>query len=164
MIFVSTGTLPLPFSRLVDTVIDYYQDKPNNHIVIQSGVYQPLSLPSHITCKPFIDFKQTIQLYQKADLVISAAGEASVFLILKHSKNTPIFVPRVKSFHEHVDNKQLTTCSYLKKHQLADIAIETQELINLLMLNRQNSKRNNKKLPHKSSSLNNLVSSLHSIT
>lgn len=135
MIFVSTGTFPLPFKRLVDLIVKYGRQNPSKKIIIQSGVYKPANLTPNIAIKPYFSFEKTLKLYQSAELIISAAGEASVFLILKHAKNTPIFMPRLKKFHDHVDNKQLATCSHLKKHHLAHIALQSNQLIKIMRKN-----------------------------
>ncbi len=165
MIFVSTGTLPLPFARLIDTTIDYFQQIPDQKVIIQTGVYQPpYSFPKHIITKPYFSFNQTIKYYQTANLIISAAGEASVFLILKYANNKPIFVPRLKSFHEHVDNKQLATCNYLKKRQLAKIAIKTHQLTKLLQQKPSKLNQHPKTFLLKSPELNKLINHLHSVT
>jgi len=128
MIFISTGTFPIPFKRLINTTINYYKDKPKHKVIIQSGTMHVKSSAKHIIIKSYFPFKQTLRLYQQAELNISAAGEATALLLLKHSKNMPIFFPRLKKYQEHVDNIQLQTCEFLRRKKLAKIAITTKQL------------------------------------
>ena len=104
-----------------------------------------------------------IKYYQSADLVISATGEASVFLILQHSKNMPIFVPRLKKHNEHVDNKQLIISHYLKKHQLAYIVTDISLLSGYLQKPKTNPSKNNQGSSFKSPQFTNLIQHLDKI-
>lgn len=129
MIFISTGTIALPFNRLIDSSINVLKDQVKNQVIIQSGTYQvKQTLPKHISIKPYFTLSQTIKYYKQASLVISAAGEASVFLILKNTRFKPVFMPRLKHFGEHVDNLQLATCDYLKQKKLTYVFTETSNL------------------------------------
>lgn len=163
MIFVSTGTFPIPFSRLIETVINYYQDKPNYQVVIQSGVMPIKSSPKHITTKSYFSYKETLRLYKKAELNISAAGEATALLLLKHSKNIPILFPRLKRYSEHVDDIQLQTCKYLRSNKLAETAITTNQLTKKIS---ETVKPNQaeKILTYQSKSFNKLIANLTNLT
>ncbi len=149
MIFASTGTLSQPFNRLMNALLLFFNNKANHPVIIQSGNYIPKKPTSpHISLIPFISFDQTIKYYQQAKLIISAAGEASVYLILKHAQNKPIFFPRLKKHHEHVDNLQLATCLYLKNNQLAHVYLNQKTLSTNLPKILNNSQKN--KQPFKS--------------
>jgi len=164
MIFVTTGTLSLPFPRLINAIINLYKHQTNEKVIIQTGNYTPSNPAKHIITQPYFSFKQMIKYFQTADLVISAAGEASVFLILQHSKNMPIFIPRLKKFNEHVDNKQLIISRYLKKHQLAQVVTDISLLKNHLKKPKTNPSKINQNSPHKTPHLTNLLQHLSQIT
>jgi UDP-N-acetylglucosamine transferase subunit ALG13 len=119
MILVAAGTVAYPFKRLVDAAMAFYRDRPQEPVIIQSGTYNASSKRKHITVKPYFPASQMIKLYQKASLIICAAGEASILQILTYSRQRPILVPRLPQFREHVDDQQLRLTRYLVKRRLA---------------------------------------------
>jgi UDP-N-acetylglucosamine transferase subunit ALG13 len=106
MIFVTSGTVSYPFKRLIDAAIDTLGNMKEK-VIIQTGDYKPDVLPANIKIVDHLTLSETIKYYKSARLIISACGEASVFLILRYAKNIPIFVPRQKIYGEHVDNQQM---------------------------------------------------------
>lgn len=160
MILISVGTLALPFKRLVDQAVDLFKDK-KERIVIQSGAYKKKSPSANIVIKPYFSFPRMLALYKRADLVISSCGEASVYLILTHAKNTPVFVPRFKKYGEHLDNQQLLIAKFLEKKGLAYIFYQTPKLSEFIKRKR---KKNTSALSLTSSELGRLVKNLHKIT
>ncbi len=128
LVFVSTGTASFPFKRLVEAVIDFYENKPSAEVVIQSGAYKKKSPKKHIKIQPYFPFEKMIKFFKEADVIISAAGEATVFSILESAVNQPIIVPRLKKHGEHVDDQQLQIARYLKKAKLASIVLDIDKL------------------------------------
>jgi len=162
MIFISTGIISLPFSRLIDQIIKLYLNQPTTKIIIQSGSYKISSPAKHIHIKPYFPLNTMIKHYQTAETVISAAGEASIFLILHYAKNKPIFIPRQKKFHEHIDNQQLIMAQYLKNHHLAHIVTDINQLNLSLKLKIQKNRKNKKIIS--SQAPNYLIQQLNIIT
>lgn len=132
MIFVSCGTVSFPFKRLVDTVIGLFKDNPNEKVIIQSGSYLRKSPANHIIIKPYFTFRKMLKYYQTADLIVSAAGEASTYLILAHATSIPIFFPRLKKYGEHVDDQQKLIGRFIEKYDPAYVAYNTLQLKNYL--------------------------------
>lgn len=159
MIFVTTGTVGISFKRLVDASLTIFGNT-NEKLIIQSGVYKLNTPYKNVVIKDFFSYEETINLYKKADLIISATGEASVFLILHYSKNGPIFFPRLKKFTEHVDNQQLLIAECIQKNNLAKVAYDIDQLKELV-------KTKKKKLittKHAADTPNKLIALLHKIT
>lgn len=103
MIFVTVGTSPFDFTRLVKKV-DEIEPKIDEKIIIQTGYsnYEPKN------CKTF-DFlprEEYIDLIKKAELIIAHAGEGITIQSLRLSKPL-ILVPRLKKYGEHNDDHQL---------------------------------------------------------
>jgi len=132
MIFVTTGTTSFPFHRLVNEVVKNFSPKIHEDGIIQSGAYLMNSPVSHITIQPYFSYQEMVRLIKKARVVISAAGEASVFLILQHSENIPIVVPRLDKYHEHVDDQQLLIARFVRKMGWAKVAYNTHDLLRYL--------------------------------
>jgi len=162
MIFISTGTIYFPFKRLINQVINYYQNNNKEIVIIQSGSSKIKSPAKHIIIKQYFSLKQTIKYLQKANLIISAAGEASVFLTLKHSKNIPIFIPRLKKFKEHVDDQQLIIGKFLQKYKLANVITNISQL--KMHIEQEKSKNINNKSFSQSLETKKLIKNLNKIT
>lgn len=105
-----------------------------------------------------------IEYYKAADLVVSAAGEASVFLILQYSRNIPIFVPRLKRYGEHVDDQQLMIGKYLKKHKLAHVVFDISLLENYLEKKKINRSKIDKHFSSQAQELRRLIANLDKTT
>lgn len=161
MIFVTTGTVPYPFKRLVDKSVEIFKDKKEK-VIIQAGSYKIKSSSKNIEIVPFLPFEKTLSLYKTADLIISACGEVSVHLILKLAKNTPLFVPRLKKYGEHVDNQQEMIAKYIEKGSLAYVVYDIKQLKRLI----DKPGRPNKKflLTSKKRGLDTLIKNLHKAT
>lgn len=127
MIFVTTGTVSFPFKRLVDGAVVIWKNKPEE-VVIQAGNYVPANESKNIKLIKYLTLFETIEYYQKSRLVVSAAGEASVFMMLKYCKYMPILFPRQKRYGEHVDDQQLEIAVEAKRLGYAELALSEGEL------------------------------------
>lgn len=163
MIFVSTGTVSFPFVRLVDAVINFYRKRPSEKLVIQSGPYDPVSPAKHIVIKPYFSFERMLSYYRSASQVISAAGEVSVFLILRNARKVPIFVPRLKKYKEHVDDQQLMIGRYLQKHNLAQVVLDISLLKQHLKTKKTKGSKIDKYLASQSPELRKLINNLDQV-
>jgi len=128
MIFITTGTAHFPFTRLVDTVIDHYQHSLQTPVVIQSGFYNLQSPAKHIKICQY--YKPHIFTYylKTANLIVTAAGEATIHQTLACAKNKPIIFPRLHKYSEHVDDQQRSIARYFDKRHLAFVATTTSKL------------------------------------
>lgn len=120
MIFITCGTLLIPFDRLIHACTTLFTD-PNEKIVIQSGVTKVPYHP-HFIVKNFIPNDQMVKYIQQARIIITAAGEGTVFQIIEYGKVKPILFPRLRKYHEHIDDHQRKTAEYFRQKELAYIA------------------------------------------
>ena len=128
-LFVTVGTVAYPFPRLIESTISFYKKNAGTDLVVQSGTYRPTAyIQAGIVIEPYIPFHRTIDLCAGADVVISAAGEASVLLGLHLAHGKLIFVPRQKIYHEHVDNQQVEIGRYIQKKNLGLVVDDVSDL------------------------------------
>jgi len=105
MIFVTVGTHPQSFNRLlkaIDTLIE--NGKIKEEVVMQIGhsTYEP----KNARWFRFTDYKEIEKLNKEARLIISHGGAGCILTALSFDKFV-IAVPRLKKFGEHTDNHQL---------------------------------------------------------
>lgn len=106
MIFVTVGTHEQPFDRLVGCIDNLKRDRViDEEVVIQTGycTYKP----KYCRWKNFYSYQQMVELVDKARIVITHGGPSSFIMPLQVGK-TPIVVPRMYEFNEHVNDHQLS--------------------------------------------------------
>lgn len=111
MIFVTLGTCPFQFERLVK-LADKIADISGEDIFVQIG-YTKLR-PRNCRYKDFLDKDEYFHKIKEASIVLSHAGIGVSLDTLKMGKKL-ILVPRLRSLNEHTDNHQ---------HELAKILVE----------------------------------------
>lgn len=127
MIFVTVGSERFPFDRLVAAVEQAVkQGDIREEVFAQIGACR--FEPALFKWKRFIDFDEQAELFRRADIVISHAGEGSV-LLASHLGKMPIFFPRQASFREHVDDHQLEFAKRMESQGKILAAYTEQELI-----------------------------------
>lgn len=100
MIFVSVGTLHYPFDRLMAAL----RVLPAEELVVQHGSATPP--PGVAEAAPFLSLSEMVAHIDAADQVITHAGCGTIFHAIR-AGHTPVVVPRLKRFGEHVDDHQL---------------------------------------------------------
>lgn len=100
MILVTLGTQKQPFTRLLDMVENL---KTKEKIIVQAGHTKYQSKRMEIL--DFIDYQEMDKLIGEADLIITHGGTGSIVTPLKKGKKV-IACPRLKKYHEHVDDHQ----------------------------------------------------------
>lgn len=122
MIFVTVGTHEQPFNRLVE-----YMDKlkgsgaVSESVVIQTGfsTYEP----EHCIWKKLFPYQEMVQNVAEASIVITHGGPSSFIMPLQIGK-TPIVVPRLKQYNEHVNDHQLTFAKAVEARMGTIIVVE----------------------------------------
>ncbi len=124
MIFVTVGTDTHDFSRLVKQA-DELASIVDDQVVIQIGqsTYEPLNAKWF----RFTDAETIENHYRTADVIVTHAGAGSIINALKNGK-TPIVVPRLKSFGEHVNDHQLDLARTLSTHGKVVMLTDVSEL------------------------------------
>lgn len=136
MIFVSTGTLHLPFDRML-TMVSHLRETCclSEPIIIQTGTSH-IQVPqaTHI---PFMTNPNMVNYISQARVVISAAGPATIFQIIQHNANIPLVIPRLKHYGEHVSDHQLHFGNYLSDRKIISLIHDEAELFTQFALNRK---------------------------
>lgn len=127
MIFITVGTEKFPFDRLlraIEEAVRRGQIKDEVFAQIGNCCYEPVLFK----WQRFIDFDQQAELIKKSDIVVSHAGEGSVFLCLSLGK-VPVFFPRQAAFKEHLDNHQMEFAKKMASRGKVLAAFNEEELI-----------------------------------
>ena len=105
MIFVTVGTHEQGFERLIKKVDDLVRDgKIKEDVVMQIGFTQ--YKPKYCKWQKLFPYSEMKEMMQKARIVITHGGPASFIMALQEGK-TPIVVPRMAKYNEHVNDHQL---------------------------------------------------------
>ncbi|QQR93165.1 MAG: glycosyltransferase [Candidatus Iainarchaeum archaeon] len=105
MIFVSVGTHPQPFTRLLSEVVRLVENITiKEEVIIQRGT-TPFT-HSKIKSQSFYSIEEFEKLLAKCDLFITHAGEGNIGTAMKLGKKC-IIVPRLARVGEHTNDHQL---------------------------------------------------------
>ncbi len=125
MIFVTVGTHPLSFERLLREM-DRIAKNIDEKVIAQIGntKYEPKNMEFF----KYTDEKTLLELYEKSRLIVAHAG-AGTLLTIFHYKKPLIIVPRLKKYKEHIDDHQLELAEEFrkKKNVIVIYNIETLE-------------------------------------
>ena len=103
-IFLSVGTHPQPFDRLLKE-LDLIAGRSKGFKIfgqIGNCVY----VPKNFAFEKFLNDKQFQEKIMKSDLVISHGGAGTLINALRQGKKV-IVVPRLEEFKEHTNNHQI---------------------------------------------------------
>ncbi len=132
MIFLSVGTHPQPFDRLLKKVDELIEEKiVKEKVVAQTGVSKFFA--KNISCKPFYDFKELEGLMKKSSMIITHAGAGSIIDAV-NLKKPLIVVPRLKKFGEHTNDHQMELAAALEKSGLLVVVYDIEELENAILI------------------------------
>ena len=101
MILVTVGTHHQPFTRLIGAL----RSLPSDELVVQYGHSPAPAWRSAWQAVPFLAYDRLAALMDASDVVVTHAGVGSVLTALRMG-HTPIVVPRLARFGEHVDDHQ----------------------------------------------------------
>jgi UDP-N-acetylglucosamine transferase subunit ALG13 len=124
MIFVTVGTTPYPFDRLVAAVAGA---SITEEIVIQCGASK--LRPRGATCLAFVSPVEMRRHMAHARAVVCHAGVGSVSEALRAGKR-PFVVPRRRHLGEHVDDHQFAFALRLQQEGLARVLHDLQAELN----------------------------------
>jgi UDP-N-acetylglucosamine transferase subunit ALG13 len=102
VIFVTVGTNEARFDRLLRAVAAVQTDE---HFVIQHGHSVPTER-AQADFVEFLPFERIVETMRQARAVVTHAGVGSIVVSLANGKR-PVVVPRLKAYHEAVDDHQL---------------------------------------------------------
>jgi UDP-N-acetylglucosamine transferase subunit ALG13 len=121
MILVTVGTLYYNFDRLIRAVDDL-AGTLDEEFVIQYGNSSQVPKNAKRSFK-FTNGFEMESLLGESRIVISHAGAGTILQGLRMGKSM-IIVPRLKKFHEHVDNHQLQLARILNENGKAIVVFE----------------------------------------
>lgn len=122
MIFVTVGTHEQQFNRLIEYVDKLVQKKVvTEEVIIQTG-YSTYK-PNYCKWEHFFSYQEMKKNVSDARIVITHGGPSSFIMPLQIGK-TPLVVPRIKEFDEHVNNHQMEFCKAVEKRMGTIIVIE----------------------------------------
>jgi UDP-N-acetylglucosamine transferase subunit ALG13 len=110
VILVTVGTHHQPFTRLIRAL----PTLPGDELVVQYGHSPPPARRSARDAIPFLAYDRLAALMDAADVVVTHAGVGSVLTALRMG-HTPIVVPRLERFDEHVDDHQVELTQTLEE-------------------------------------------------
>lgn len=122
MIFVTVGTHEQQFNRLVKAVDDLVADGTiKEEVIIQKGYtdYEP----KHCKAYKLISYKDMQKYYDEARVIIAHGGPASFMAALERGK-TPIVMPRLKKYGEHVNDHQDYFCREVEKRMKSIVVVD----------------------------------------
>ena len=125
MIFVTVGTHEQPFDRLVE-YMDNWAGNNKEEVIIQTGFakYKPI----HCKWRDFYPYAVMKEMVSDARIVITHGGPSSFIMPLQMGK-TPIVMPRMKQFNEHVNDHQVSFSHAVADRQKNIIVVDnTMEL------------------------------------
>ncbi len=127
MIFVTVGTEKFSFHRLVQAIDALAESRAfgEEQIFVQAG--SSSYLPQHCEFADFLSFDEMRERIEASKVVVSHAGAGSSLFCLQ-SGRSPIVVPRLHAFGEHVDDHQLAFAERLHLQGLVRCVKETGEL------------------------------------
>lgn len=120
MIFVTVGTHEQPFKRLIE-YMDNWAGKHNEKVVIQTG-YSKYE-PKNCEWSKLYPYPEMVKKVAEARIVITHGGPSSFIMPLRIGK-TPIVVPRMKKYNEHVNDHQVKFCHQVKERMGIIIVVE----------------------------------------
>jgi len=101
-IFVTVGTSPYDFSRLLKEV-DKIAKKSKKKFIVSIG--NSKYKPKHCEFKKFFSNEDFDKFFFQSELIITHAGEGNIIKCLKYNRPF-IIVPRLKEKNEHIDEHQ----------------------------------------------------------
>ncbi len=135
MIFIVLGTQKFQLNRLLKEVDELIEERAiTEEVLAQIGNSD--YIPRHYTYFRFIDKKQFDDYIQAASLVITHSGVGSIISALKAGKPTVIY-PRLRKYHEHVDDHQLDIAKAFEKRNYVLCRHEQDTLLRVMERSRR---------------------------
>ncbi len=121
MIFATTGTSSAPFGRMMEALAAL----PPDQLHVQYG---PSAPPPCAGAYDYLPFNRTVELIERADVVVSHAGVGSIMCAM-HAGHTPIVFPRLKRYGETVDDHQAELAEALADRGTVVVAWTPEDLV-----------------------------------
>ena len=113
MIFVTVGTHEQPFNRLIQKIDELICDKTITDEVFMQIGYSTYE-PKYAFWSRVISYEEMSKYENEAEIIITHGGAATFMSALAKGK-TPIVVPRLEKFNEHVNDHQMDFAKKVKE-------------------------------------------------
>jgi UDP-N-acetylglucosamine transferase subunit ALG13 len=126
MIYVTVGAGigGQEFDRLIKKVDDI-APKFGEEFVVQLGASN--YIPQHMKWFDYVPYDESLEYFQKAQLVIGHCGAGTIINALSFGKPL-IVIPRLLKFNEHADDHQLEMATLLVQSQIARVVYDVEDL------------------------------------
>lgn len=125
MIFVTVGSGPLDFSRLVKKMDDLAGEL-GEEVVIQQGY--TLYEPAHARVFSFVPYEEAMRLFQEAEVIVGHASAGPIMNARQFNKPVIIF-PRDDRRQELIDGHQMGTARAMEgSSRMIEVIYEAEEL------------------------------------
>jgi UDP-N-acetylglucosamine transferase subunit ALG13 len=121
MIFVTTGTSPCAFQRLVDSAARLAE---HEEVVVQYGAAEP---PPGVNAFAYAAEAVIAQYVREADVVVCHAGSGSTALAL--SLGRPLVLARRADLGENVDDHQVAFAERLARYGLVTLCLNADDIV-----------------------------------
>lgn len=115
LVFVTVGTHPMPFDRLLRIADEVAPDFPDYKFVFQIG--HSTYIPKNGRWFRFTDAKEIEALYRRAKWIVAHAGVGTIMNALEHGV-VPFVLPRLREYGEHTNNHQIEIVEELRRRGL----------------------------------------------
>lgn len=126
MIFVTVGTHPQQFNRLLKKIDELIEKK-----TIKDKVFAQIGhssyVPKNFEFKKMMGLNEFNECMKKADIIITHGGEGSIGNALQLNKKT-IIVPRLQKFGEHTNDHQLELTKAVEEEKRAIAVYNIEDL------------------------------------
>ena len=127
-LMVAVGTDHHPFDRLVTWVDEWAASRAELSVIVQRGTS---ITPRHCPSVEVMPHPELCERFARSTVVISHGGPSTV-MDARMAGRLPIVVARNPAFGEHVDDHQQRFAQHLRRHGLARIADDRDQLFHLL--------------------------------
>jgi UDP-N-acetylglucosamine transferase subunit ALG13 len=122
MIFVTTGTSPCPFQRLVDAASRLAE---HDEVVVQHGTAKP---PPGVNAFDYAAEAVIAQYVREADVVVCHAGAGSTALALTLG-HRPLVLARRADLGENIDDHQVAFAERLARYGLVTLCLDADDIV-----------------------------------
>ncbi|MGH2935412.1 MAG: glycosyltransferase [Gaiellaceae bacterium] len=130
LILLLLGTHEQAFERAVDVLVPLAEQE---EIVIQHGHTPPRPASAGVTWLEFASYERILELCRAARVVACHAGVGTIMTARAMGK-TPLVIPRLARFGEHVDDHQLQIAQEFAERDLVVMLHEADDLESALSL------------------------------
>lgn len=102
MIFAVLGTHTQPFPRALELLTEV---AASESVTVQVGHTARID-HQNITCREYLQYGEVAELMRAARAVVCHAGVGTILTAVE-AGHRPVVIPRLRQFHEHVDDHQL---------------------------------------------------------